>query len=279
VAAVNTGELLGRLQRHYIKPGQPLPGGIFLPEVGWNGGGLGAGGCDAIYVGFTSTSGRVLAGHELKTSRADWLKELNQPGKADGWADECHQFWLVAAAPDIVHDGELPHGWGLMTPGNSKTRMQIQVKPDTKTGHTPSWKAVRSIMARQDTLRASAIAAARLNARDEAQRSIDVLVEEQVQRRFRDQPGADALRERLKLLEEALGVEVAYPDRYRYGGVKLEDLAAFAQAAKAYGSVRAAVANLKRNYEITSLRRTLDHLQQNITEFAKLAETDQSGIE
>lgn len=276
---MNTGELLQRLQRHYIKPGQPLPGGIFLPEVGWNGGGTG-GGCDALYVGFTSTSGRILVGHELKTSRADWLKELNQPGKADGWADECHQFWLVAAAPDIVHDGELPHGWGLMTPGTSKTRMQIHVKADTKTGHTPSWKAVRSIMARQDTLRSSAIANVRLNAREEAQRGIDVLVEAQVQRRFRDEPGAEQLRERLKLLEEALGVDVAYPGgQYRYSGLKLEDLAALAQAAKAYGSLGVAVANLKRNYEVTSLRRTLDNLQRGIDEFATLTQTDQSGIE
>jgi hypothetical protein len=277
---VNTGELLERLQRHYIKPGQPLPGGIFLPEVGWNGGGLGAGGCDAIYVGFTSTSGRILAGHELKTSRSDWLRELNQPGKADGWADECHQFWLVAAEAGIVHDGELPHGWGLMTPGTSKTRMQIHVKADTKTGHTPSWKAVRSIMARQDTLRASAIATARLNARDEAHRGIDVLVEEKVQRRFRDEPGADEVRQRLKFFEEALGVDVAYPGGpYCYSGLKLDDLADLAQAARAYGSVRRAVAQLKRNYEVTSLRRSLDHLQESIAEFAKLAQPDQSGIE
>ena len=48
-----TATLLALLQRHYIKPGLDLPGGIFLPEVGWNGGGPGAGsgGCDAIYVG------------------------------------------------------------------------------------------------------------------------------------------------------------------------------------------------------------------------------------
>lgn len=34
---LTTRELLDRLQRHYIKPGAPLPGGIFLPEVSWNG--------------------------------------------------------------------------------------------------------------------------------------------------------------------------------------------------------------------------------------------------
>ena len=152
---MNTGELRERLQRHYIKPGQDLPGGIFLPEVGWNG--SYGGGCDAIYVGFTSTSGRILVGHELKTSRADWLRELNQPGKADKWCDECHQFWLVVPDREIVHEGELPVDWGLMSPGPSKTRMLVHVKASTKLNHTPSWTAVRSIMARQDTLRAQAI--------------------------------------------------------------------------------------------------------------------------
>ena len=56
-SAMTAGELLGRLRRHYIEPSRRLPGGIFVPEVGMNGG-YGAGRrCDAIYVGFTTTSG------------------------------------------------------------------------------------------------------------------------------------------------------------------------------------------------------------------------------
>lgn len=164
----NTGQLMELLKRHYIKPGQSLPGGVFLPEVGWNNG-SGGGGCDAIYVGFTTTSGRILVGHELKVSRADWLNELNKPGKSDAWADECHEWWLVVNDPAIVHDGELPAGWGLMSPGKSKTRMTIHHKPDRKgREHRPSWLACRSIMARQDTLRANAIADAAKRQHDEA---------------------------------------------------------------------------------------------------------------
>lgn len=33
VASTNAGELLERLKRHYIKPGDLMPGGAFLPEV------------------------------------------------------------------------------------------------------------------------------------------------------------------------------------------------------------------------------------------------------
>lgn len=209
-----TSPLLDRLERHYIKPGAPLPGGIFLREVGWNGGNAGTGGCDAIYVGFTSTSGRVLVGHELKVSRADWLRELNRPGKADGWADECHQWWLVVSDPLIVKDGELPPGWGLMSPGRSVTRMDVHVKPETKpyAVHQPSWRAVRSIMARQDTLRSSAI----FNARQKAQAEAYAAVEEQVADRLgvkltesqNNGEIAKVNRERLRKLEMALGVNI-----------------------------------------------------------------------
>lgn len=266
---MNTAELRERLQRHYIKPGLPLPGGIFLPEVGWNG--RTGGTCDAIYVGFTSTSGRVLVGHELKISRADWLAELNKPGKADGWADECHQWWLVVSDPAIVHEGELPHGWGLMSPGTSKTRMQVHTKAETKQAHTPSWLAVRSIMGRQDTLRAQVIADVRHDADRKARADLEKTVEARVASRFRDEPDADESRRRLKLIEEALGSTVDYGDGH-YGALKLADVALIAQAAKAYGSLSNAVKRLgSHNYEITSLRRSLDGIDKSMKEFAQHA--------
>lgn len=214
-APITTRELLARLERHYIKPGQPLPGGIFLPECGWNGGG--AGGCDAIYVGFTSTSGRILVGHELKVSRADWLNELNKPGKSDPWADQCHEWWLVVSDPAIVHDGELPAGWGLMTPGPSKTRMKIITKPARKdpTIHVPSWRAVRSIMARQDTLRAEAILAGRRRAEEAAQ----ALVREDVEREVARQQGITPEVEHARALVKAIY------DRHRRVPLDAEGLA------------------------------------------------------
>jgi hypothetical protein len=111
IEEVRTADLLARLRRHYIKPGRGLPGGIFAAEVGINGGaGIGQR-CDAIYVGFTSSSGRLMVGHELKVSRSDWLHELARPGKADWWHDNCHEWWVVAATSDLVKPEELPPGW------------------------------------------------------------------------------------------------------------------------------------------------------------------------
>lgn len=243
----NTAALLALLKRHYIKPGRDLPGGVFLPEVGQNGS-WGAGSrCDAIYVGFTSSSGRMLVGHELKVSRADWLNELNKPGKADQWADECHEWWLVVPNPAIVHEGELPAGWGLMYPGRSKTRMQVHTPAERKDPrtHQPSWDSVRSIIARHDTLRAETILAARAKATKDAEAMVTERVERLVELQVRDQPDASELAARLKRIEEALGAPIDWSDRSTnlplYGHVSLAQVAEMAGAVRELGSVQKAV--------------------------------------
>lgn len=154
-----TSELLNLLRHHYIaRTAQPgaRAGGVFAHEVGMNGrwGGPGTHRADAIYAGFTSSSGRIMVGHEIKVSRSDWRAELSKAGKADAWADACHQWWIVAPSTNIVPPEELPEGWGLMLPPRSSRakHMQIAVEASTKTDHDPPWWAVRSLMARVETL-------------------------------------------------------------------------------------------------------------------------------
>lgn len=269
-----TAALLALLQRHYIKPGLPMPGGIFLPEVGQNGG-WGAGSrCDAIYAGFTSSSGRILIGHELKVSRSDWLNELNKPGKADAWADECHEWWLVVNDPAIVKDGELPDGWGLMVPGRrTRTRMDIHVRAVRKDPalHRPSWNAVRSILARQDTLRAQAIEAATTKANREAWADVDRRVTDGIARGLQHNadPDATELAAKLKRIETALGGRIDW-DAERRGyiltgtdWVGLAELELIASAVRAAGAVDRAVSTLSNRYShpIDSTRRALAQLE------------------
>lgn len=205
--SLTTKELLTRLQRHYIKPGELMPGGIFVPECGINGGGAGSR-VDALHIGFTSTSGRILTGHELKVSRADWLHELNSPAKADQWADQCHAWYLVTATPDIVQPGELPAGWGHMVPGTSKTRMKVLVKAEIHKDHHPSWTTVRSIMSRLDTLQRTRI----LDERDRHKAEVDDKVRAELDRRSEIGEGLTP-DQRLRLnvlgqIEERLGVKI-----------------------------------------------------------------------
>lgn len=202
-----TADLMARLERHYIKPGDDLAGGMFLPEVGWNGS-ANASRCDALYVGFTGTSGRMLIGHEVKASRSDWLNELRKPGKADAWADQCHEWWLVTI-PGVVAPGELPPGWGLMLPGKSRTRMQIVTPATRHHDRQPSWEACRSIIARQDTLQRAARSAFE---RDLTPKIRAKLEREQAQRdrMMRDLDARDEWEavEVLKHLDGILGIQI-----------------------------------------------------------------------
>lgn len=156
---MDTKDLLAALRAHYIAENTTTgarDGGVFAPEVAMNGswGGPGTRRADALYAGFTSASGRILVGHEIKVSRSDWRNELTKVGKADAWADACHAWYIVAPSTDIVPPEELPEGWGLMLPPRTSRgrRMQIAVKATVKTEHDPPWWAVRSLMARLDTL-------------------------------------------------------------------------------------------------------------------------------
>lgn len=275
-----TADLLARLRRHYIKPAEPLPGGVFLPEVGWNGQG-GFRRCDALYVGFTSSSGRILVGHELKVSRADWLHELDERDKADQWADECHEWWLVVGDPAIVRDGELPAGWGLMVPGRSKTRMEIKHKPDRKPlTHQPGWHAVRSILARQDTLRAHAISDVKMTARDEARQGVQAQVELEVGRRTQYAPNVAELEQKLKQIETALGGKVDW-DAERRGYIRtghdwigLAELAMIADAVRAAGTVTAAVDMIAGRYAnpVERTRRALRDLDKALGDLRNATE-------
>lgn len=204
---MTTRELTDRLQRHYIKPSDPLPGGVFIPECGWNG--STGRRCDALYVGFTSTSGQILVGHEVKVSRADWRHELDQIHKAEAWESQCHEWWVVAPSTEIVPAAELPPGWGLMVPGKSKVRMDKVVRAHTHRDRVPSWAAVRSIMARQDTLRAQAIADFQREIQEKVRAGIDAELTRRVQaRRERGHVGIDDLSDTdRKRLDAAAAIE------------------------------------------------------------------------
>lgn len=206
-----TAAIMERLRRHYINPADDLPGGIFLEEVGRNG--QHGRRVDALYVGFTSASGRQLVGHEVKVSRADWRNELAKVGKADTWADDCHA-WYVVAPEGVVPVDELPDGWGLLDDGGrTKTRLRTVVKAAHHPERTPSWDTVRSILSRYDTLRARAIEDGRRQAYIAAQQR----AEEAAQRGGRGDPITAGQLQRLALLdrlEDALGWKV---DNYAWG--------------------------------------------------------------
>jgi hypothetical protein len=203
-----TSDLLEKLRDHYIEPGATWPGGVFADEIGNNGEWGKGRRCDALYAGFTSQSGRILIGHEVKVSRADWNHERDNPGKADQWADQCHAWYLVAPSVAIIPADEVPPGWGLMVPNpRAKRRFQIVVKAAIHKDRNPSWPAVRSFMARMDTMR---------------EKAMERAISEQVERRMKpvldrynsleanpaDRRELEALRSQHSKIEEALGIKL-----------------------------------------------------------------------
>lgn len=132
--SMSTHELNELLRRHFISEKDEVDpagaGAVYLTEVTAPGGNRRA---DAIHVGLWSSRGAgIVEVCELKTSRADWLRELKSPGKAEAWWPYCNAFWLVVPHAGIVLDGELPKGWGLMMPGGRGRRFKVVVKPEDR---------------------------------------------------------------------------------------------------------------------------------------------------
>lgn len=71
---------------------------------------------DAIAMGLWPSRGLMIDAFEIKCSRSDWLRELKEPAKADGFCERVDRFWLVLSDEAIIRDGELPLTWGLLVP-------------------------------------------------------------------------------------------------------------------------------------------------------------------
>lgn len=253
---MSTSELMERLRRHYIAPGH-LPGGVFVPECGWNGGSQRSR-VDALYVGFTSTSGRTLIGHEVKTSRSDWRKELDTVGKADPWADECHAYYVVAPSIDIVSPEEVPDGWGLLVVNpRTKTRLHPVIKARAKPeGHTPSWNAVRSLIARNDTLMWQRIS----SIEHEAGSKVREQITKEVQQRERQFASSrvDHLESLVARLEEAIGCPITDYGRHNRDSTDAITVEQLAQAVK---MIRAREPLFGRYRNVEQLADTLHRVQ------------------
>lgn len=150
-AKVTAKQLVERLRASLVKPGDDMPGGMFMTEVT-----LGSRRIDGLYCGFFGSRGRFLRGYEVKVARSDWLAELDQPAKAEAWEQNVHEWWIVAPDTTIVRPEELPHGWGLLVPDpnpRTKTRMLTVAKATRHEDRQPSWEAVHAIIQKADTER------------------------------------------------------------------------------------------------------------------------------
>lgn len=67
---------------------------------------------DAIAFGCWKSAGLGIHGYEIKVSRSDWTRELQQPQKAAGFIKRCTFWWLICPE-GVANVAEMPHDWGL----------------------------------------------------------------------------------------------------------------------------------------------------------------------
>lgn len=118
---MNTHELMNLLRERYPKDAY-----AFFTEVPDGTGSNCRRHCDALVMSLWPSRGLTLTGFELKVSRADWLKELKQPAKAESIARYCDYWFIVTGDDKIIQTGELPPTWGLMTPKAGKLKVKTE---------------------------------------------------------------------------------------------------------------------------------------------------------
>ena len=84
-------------------------------------------------------------GFEVKASRGDWLKEIQDPSKADELIEYLDAWWVVTPK-GIVKDGELPTGWGLLEVSGRGLRMKVKASEPGALGQVDRELFIRFIL-------------------------------------------------------------------------------------------------------------------------------------
>lgn len=205
-APTPTHLLRDALREHYIKPGDPRPGAVFLTEVTAPDRVHRA---DAIHVGLWASRGYTVDVHELKTSLADFRRELDRPDKAEAWWDHCNTFWIVAPSTRVAPPELLPPGWGLMTPGGRGRKFKTVVQAEYR-DLRPSTALLAALLVSMETDRDNALRAQREALATQRLRDV-----QEARREGALQSAPMALRDQVKCLEqleELIGFRLGHYD-------------------------------------------------------------------
>lgn len=88
---------------------------------------------DAVAIGIWPSHGYSIEGLEVKRTRSDVQKELDDPSKADAVGKYCDFWWLVVADLKIIDGLAIPETWGILHPRSQVLRVHRKAprrKPD-----------------------------------------------------------------------------------------------------------------------------------------------------
>lgn len=91
---------------------------------------------DALAMGLWPSKGLDLHGFEIKATRSDWLREIDDPTKSEAFAKYCDYFWLVCA-PNVADLTELPASWGMLTPTKNGSKLRAVKAADRNRSPEP----------------------------------------------------------------------------------------------------------------------------------------------
>jgi hypothetical protein len=229
-------QILDRLEKRYSAPHW-----IFLRELRNDTGFQSTRACDALALGLYHSRGQLLVGFEKKISRADWLRELREPDKAEAVAQFCDQWYVVVPDKEIANIDELPSTWGLMLVAGNKITV-LRTAPSL----TPRPIDRGLLAALVERSIEQAVKPYQITKAEAKEQELSAAFDRGKNSAARELESAERLRENVKAFEDASGIKI---DSY-YGGRDLGERVRAAQnkdrfARDAERAVSSAVYELK----------------------------------
>lgn len=128
----NTKPLTSSEIFHRLKKKYPPDEYALLAEVGDGTGAARRRTVDALAMSLWPSRGLEVHGFEFKSNRSDWLREKENPAKADAIQKYCDRWWLVVGSKEIVMEDEVPKTWGVIVPHGKGLRVQWQPRQHLK---------------------------------------------------------------------------------------------------------------------------------------------------
>lgn len=137
------GQLVARLRKRYESDNGNGPGGCVVPQVRNQAGFDSSRTIDALGFHFWPSRGLLIDAYECKTSRPDWIRELDNPQKADTFAGLVDRFYVVVGRVDLAKVDEVPPDWGLLVPhGNGLKEIKPAVVLHAESPAITGWAAL-----------------------------------------------------------------------------------------------------------------------------------------
>jgi hypothetical protein len=120
------GQLVERLKGRYQGESGNGPAGCVVAQVRNQAGFDASRTIDALGFHFWPSRGLLIDAYECKSSRSDWLREVENPEKADDFTRLVDRFYVIVGRADLAKIDEVPPDWGLLIPHGAGLK---EVKP------------------------------------------------------------------------------------------------------------------------------------------------------